>query len=532
MKSEELFAAIGEVDDKLLLRKKTKKNKKRFMTICMTSAACLVLLIGVLAIVNQTGGFHNVPIGESGTEGNSASEGNSVPSIGGDGGCGEQGSEGIGHMEYADLNEAGIAPMSAENTNDGINMGPLMPMTFTIENVNITADRTMNYDFTNRPANGIAKISDTYVLTNTSDKDQVVTYLYPYTGYRSDFINHKPLVSVNGKSREFDVLNGVYAGYNQYGFYTFYSLLCGTDDYATLLKNDVAGSVPVYAEDILNTNVAVFEYEYPAQVSEEYDLCVIRMNAEKASDVYYVNMPVYYEDGEYIYVGFDANEKSSVKLPTLVCLGGKPAGYEVLSGKFDEAWNLVCSDSVSLEVEEYESTLKDYMIGLADGVAADSEYKNNAEFMNLYYNKILQITSDLVANKKDGAETDEDGIASYYGEDLYHIVTSEWDSFGLYLLSDTITIPAGETITVAFEYDRIGKYWEEPLPEYKGIFGYDNLINMGTNIIFTAQQATIEENGKIEIVEQNYGFDLENNIRSVDLELDAERYYMYVKFTE
>ena len=55
MKKEELFEAIGEIDDKLLLRKTSrKKNKlKGFIITTMAAAACLALVVGVAGLINK-----------------------------------------------------------------------------------------------------------------------------------------------------------------------------------------------------------------------------------------------------------------------------------------------------------------------------------------------------------------------------------------------------------------------------------------------------------------------------------------------
>ena len=47
---------------------------------------------------------------------------------------------------------------------------------------------------------------------------------------------------------------------------------------------------------------------------------------------------------------------------------------------------------------------------------------------------------------------------------------------------------------------------------------------------YSCMIATIKDDGNIRIEDQNYGFDLEKGIRQVELELDAGRYYMIVKF--
>lgn len=40
--------------------------------------------------------------------------------------------------------------------------------------------------------------------------------------------------------------------------------------------------------------------------------------------------------------------------------------------------------------------------------------------------------------------------------------------------------------------------------------GYDMVTGLGSNLIFTRQTASLEDRGQIEIVRQNFGFDIEN----------------------
>ena len=69
----------------------------------------------------------------------------------------------------------------------------------------------------------------------------------------------------------------------------------------------------------------------------------------------------------------------------------------------------------------------------------------------------------------------------------------------------------------------------EPQEEFRDNYQYDNMPNLGTNLKFTKQVASIKESGNIRIEDQNYQFDLEKGIKEVKLELEAERYYMIVK---
>ena len=61
------------------------------------------------------------------------------------------------------------------------------------------------------------------------------------------------------------------------------------------------------------------------------------------------------------------------------------------------------------------------------------------------------------------------------------------------------------------------------------MYGYDTVTELGSNLTCTGQRATIEDRGLIEIVRQNFGFALENGIKTVDLDPAQEHYYLEVR---
>lgn len=65
--------------------------------------------------------------------------------------------------------------------------------------------------------------------------------------------------------------------------------------------------------------------------------------------------------------------------------------------------------------------------------------------------------------------------------------------------------------------------------ENKGVSGYDLVTALGSNLTFTQQTARLEDQGQIEIVRQNFGFDIANGINKVSLDLNVPHYYMEVK---
>ena len=52
---------------------------------------------------------------------------------------------------------------------------------------------------------------------------------------------------------------------------------------------------------------------------------------------------------------------------------------------------------------------------------------------------------------------------------------------------------------------------------------------LGSNLHFTQQTACLEDRGQIEIVRQNFGFDLETGIKEVILDLTVPHNYLEVK---
>ena len=99
----------------------------------------------------------------------------------------------------------------------------------------------------------------------------------------------------------------------------------------------------------------------------------------------------------------------------------------------------------------------------------------------------------------------------------------------LYLSFD-VTIPAGGSAEVnveqfknaSFDFDCSGS-------ENAGIDGYDMVSSLGSNITFTGQTASISNYDTIEIVRQNFGFDLAGGITSVDLDMNEPHYYLEIR---
>ena len=97
-------------------------------------------------------------------------------------------------------------------------------------------------------------------------------------------------------------------------------------------------------------------------------------------------------------------------------------------------------------------------------------------------------------------------------------------------LAFPVTVPAGGSVTVS------ASLWKEPSYDYGcsgsenvGLQGYDLVTALGSTLDFTGQTAALVNTDTIEIVRQNLGFDLENGVTEVALDLAEPRCYLEIR---
>ena len=100
-------------------------------------------------------------------------------------------------------------------------------------------------------------------------------------------------------------------------------------------------------------------------------------------------------------------------------------------------------------------------------------------------------------------------------------------------LEAEVTIPAGGSVTLSAAMTKEASYdFYCAHTKNQGVKGYDLVTTLGSNLTCTGQTAILEDRGQIEIVRQNFGFDLEAGIKSAALDLGTEHYYLEVKRAE
>lgn len=522
MKSEKIFEALTEIEEKYIDEAKTEKirfGKKHFWRWAGGAAACFVIAIAV-GIVNNGG-------------------------LGVSAGGGTNREPGSDYMSYA---------------------GPAFPLT-TLENTEgLVFERNINFDFspyyTYRESyeNGKGEtvyydawkneaiISDNYTVTNTTDEDKTFTAVYPFAGNISTAVSRIPRITVDGKEVETEIKIGPYSG----GFASAWgddseterlnlSSLESWDEYKTLLesgeylKDAIAENpkmdqqVKVYSfkieynipmaefDEIDNPDmIATFDYDEEKTEVFFYGFNGMSWNSEegwvkassyipKSFNTDFENHPIYIivmgEDIDNINIRTAAGEGSWDKREETDAFGIVTEKYESTFGEV--IYEIITSGSYKNDYFEYEHTVRDLI--------SDEEYLGYvAEYMYAYG----QLSEDPAERYGRGRLDDVISETGYVSRVLY--------------VTFKVTVPAGETVEIGTttireaSYDFVGERHEEDME------GFDMVTKLGTNINIIEQSASVSNTEGIEIVYNNFGFDIPNGITDVIIG-EEEHYWMEIR---
>ena len=544
MKSDELLDAIGEAKDEYVQDVRNAKVKKIPGWAKWTSAiaACLVLTIGVSLFFGGMGG--NAGAGGSGHE------------------------DGSTFMSYA---------------------GPVFPLTLREENAAISADRTVTMDFapwvpvwisneeeaasrTNLTeeekqdvidtynewypeggryqSSGKILVSDTYTLTNSSSEDQTISILYPFASSLNGLSENRPTITINEEAINTELYAGSYAGTFQGAWENWaethenpgslnLQYIESWEGYETLLSDGsylerALGDYP----DLSHIPVIVYKFTDAWGPAEDDDAGIpnpsmrimFEMDYDKTNVLSYgFHSGSNDRENGIMGRGFSIREEGErwYGNPYYLIVIGDDVQNMTSQGYVTGGWDTKNEVESGVTITRTESDL-------------ESALREAASF---YYGEMTDVQNYV--------ETDpEYGFEMYYGLLKEHLLAygvlsekeidryasgwiEELDIVGVdrvFWLEAEITIPAGESVTLTAAFEK------EPSFDFtcadtanKGISGYDMVTALGSNLLFTQQTACLEDRGQIEIVRQNFGFDLENGIKEVILDLSVPHYYLEVK---
>jgi hypothetical protein len=173
-------------------------------------------------------------------------------------------------------------------------------------------------------------------------------------------------------------------------------------------------------------------------------------------------------------------------------------------------------------VTRYESDLDTALRRVAELMYQDFSEDETSESVDfeLYYGTFCDYLITVGPLAEDGAERYDTGW-------LWEM---EFDGVDrVFYLEAEVTIPAGGSVTLSAQLQKNSSFdFYCAGTENRGVYGYDLVTELGSNLNCTEQRTTILDRGQIEIVRQNFGFDLDNGVTTVTLDPEVEHYYLEV----
>lgn len=528
--SEKLYDAISEIDDTLVenaadytFSKSGILRKNRFRHFGLATAACVCLIAGTIFLRSLGAG---------------------------DGGSGNE--FGSSYMSYA---------------------GPVFPLTSTSDVTGINVSRHTDWDFAPYESEYITEemhpdipentetftydryqtesiVTDSYILTNTTNNDITLSLLYPFAGTFSDPIRTLPQITIDGSSVNVGYFAGKYSG--------SYGPAWGDEESDEKLNLDNIGdwqgykallSDGVYLTDTmsefpsLDIPIIVYEYSNLTYVGDEEasnPTFAIKFKHDSTKTTitgWGWNAGGWEDDGTSYYACsrvYVPNESEFDKGATAYFI---IIGEDIETPTIEGYINAGCDDGnevegVTADFQKYETTLEQFLVNvcLAD-YAEDVEFMMGFDYSDDAYIQSL-LTQEMVLGYIAQLMYD-DGILSGDGIERYDVGWLENYVFDfsnmqrvMYVTFD-VTIPANSNITVDATMTKDASI--DYTGKNRNRNGYDMVTTLASPFIFTKQTASISNYDSIEILDTNLGFDIETGITEVELDLNQEHYWMDIK---
>ncbi len=518
MKADELIEIIGETDDRHILDADKRISRRAPRWAKYTAAAiavCLCLVIGSICTFRHPGGR-----------------------------AGAGGDTDLHYMYYT---------------------GPVLPLTVQGESNGITAARNIDFDFSpyisveqSYEDNGITHsylhsdseslVTDRYTLYNETGTAQTLRLLYPFVG-NLDGTDYWPTITVDGIAAKTALHPGPYSGGFQgvlggssaeTGSVNLKPLDC-FEGYEALLSDNSYQASAFDAFPALDQTVTIYRlhdfiYSADSEAGNPSLSMEFYIDYDKTMVFSYgMNGASYDRDS-----GYCARRKGAIGYrPNVDKQRQHPDdGYVILLGEDIESYalqgyrNMGCHageelDDLGCTVTRYEATLGEILQALFTHFLI--EYRSVQDALNApptetySMDLYMDLTAELLYSYGMLGESPVQRYDTGILEDIFSAVLSH--SRVIYLAFD-VTIPAGGIVTIEAAMRKDGS--TDYAGRDKGKDGYELATQLGSALKFTMQSASITHYDAIEIVNQNFGFDLENSCTEVQLDLSQAHYWLEI----
>jgi len=385
-------------------------------------------------------------------------------------------------------------------------------------------------------------VTDEYTLTNTTDEDQTVTLLYPFVSGLMDLDARLPALTVDGAETEPGLLYGLYAG----GFQG----VLGADDpngganlepltswegYKALLADGsclaAATEDPV---DLTQTPVIVYEFTDPQGPEESKSIpnpsvrVTFDLDYDKTTVLTYgFHSGSFDPENGKMGRGFSIPQSFQPDYgePFYLIILGDDVENMAVDGFVTGGWDTQKKlDDFSVDVQRYETDL-DSILRKAVSYIYDNNSWQYGDNLAVDFETYYALYCDYLTTYGILAENCKDRYDLGMLEELSEVGSVDRVCY----LQTQVTVPAGSTVSVEAVMNKAASYdFYCTHTKNQKVKGYDMVTQLGSTLTFTNQDATLLDRGLIEIVRQNFGFDLDAGIKTVELDPAAEHYYLEV----
>ena len=398
-------------------------------------------------------------------------------------------------------------------------------------------------------------VTDAYTLANPSQEDQTVTLLYPFATSLNDLGRLTPTLTLDGSELETALHVGAYSG-------GFEGVWDGTivgdpegsvnldyadswEDYKNLLSDGtyLANALGV-GPDVSGIPVTVYKFTDPYGPLKDEEAGVPNPSLQVGFDLDYSRTAVLtwgFDSGNFdrengtMIQGFSIPQPGELgygeDVYCLLVLGediqNMTTGGYVTGGADPDTEPL---EGCGVTVERYESDLdtmlREILAPVWQELRQNTYEQDGAELdvdFETWYRAVLEYLLASGILSPSGAER--------YGAGWLEDIVSDVDTIDrVCWLEAEITIPAGDSVTLSASMTKEASYdFYCAHTENQGVKGYDLVTALGSTLDFTGQTASLVNTENIEIVRQNFGFDLEAGITEVALDPAEPHYYLEIR---
>lgn len=513
-KTERLFEGITDIRDDLIegVEGVSLRKKPIHWQSWTALAACAVLILGI-------GGTALLRSGFGGNAGSGGSGGHAESSM---------------FMSYA----GPVFPLAAINPTEGITAQRDVTYDFSLLSSQIDWDTQYHLRRTEH------NVTDTYVLTNETRQTLTVLLSYPSTGSLSDAANRLPSLTVDGQAADADIYAGPYSGVfaSAHGVADSEETL-NLDEphsweiYQTLLQDGSYRADAMSDFPALDQPVTIYEFTGETADHEAYPAATLAVDfTASMADTQILTWGFNgfdwdMDSGARRYSYFVPHEGSPDygRPRRLIVLGQDIGSYSLQGYKNGGCKDGEEVDGIAADTRRYEATLGEVMAELEQIYL---EQYQNGEYgetilSSLPQGAYLGLCGELLYSY--GSLGDRAAMRYDMGmlEDIFSGVLSQDRVF---YQNFSVTIPAGESVKVsAAMFKEASIDFACSGSDNVGVSGYDLVTTLGSALTFTRQTAALEHTDGIEILRQNFGFDLEKGITEVTLDVQQPHYYLELR---